>query len=275
LPQLRAKADQVVGDLKHLEDIKAEAQAEQDELSANFTVLQEEQLRIATLIEARKQGIADATTQLTAEEQAAADMGTKADSLKQQVADLTAKAAAVTSAASTANLQLPTTTPQAIRTALANTARTSPAIPFSNARGYLTVPATGADVEDFGSDDGLGGLAKGVSFTTQPGAKVVAPADGWVLYKGPYLNYGQIVILNPGQDYTIVLAGLDAVSVNVGQFVLEGEPLGTMGSRTIGRTVATGAGVSQPTLYIELRKNDQPVDPTGWWAPPANTTQSG
>lgn len=275
LPQLRTKADQVVADLKHLNEIKVEALKEQDELKANFAVLQEEQLRIATLIEARKQGLASAGTALDAAEQEAAAMGEKAGTLKAQIAALSARADAVGAAAGSAGLQLPQATPEAIRLALANTARTSPAIPFSRARGYLMPPASGEDALDFGASDGLGGLSKGVSYTTRPGAQVVAPADGWVLYKGPYLNYGQIVIINPGDGYTIVLAGLETVTANVGQFLLEGQPLGTMGSRTIGRMVATGAGVSQPTLYIELRKNDQPVDPTGWWATPSNTTQSG
>jgi septal ring factor EnvC (AmiA/AmiB activator) len=278
LPQLRAKADQVVADLKHLSDIKSDALKQQDELKANFAVLEEEQLRIAALIEARKQGLASATAQLDAEDQAAVAMGEKATSLKQLVAELTAKVTAVSAAASAADAaapQLPEKTPAAIRTALADTSRSSPAIPFGSARGYLTLPAAGTDVADFGANDGFGGISRGVSLTTRAGAQVVAPADGWVMYRGPYLNYGQIVILNPGQNYTIVLAGLAAVKVDIGQFVLEGEPLGTMGSRTSGRTVATGAGVSQPTLYIELRKNDQPVDPTGWWAAPANTTQSG
>jgi murein hydrolase activator len=278
LPQLRAKADQVVADLKHLQDIKLEAQQQQDELKANYAVLEEEQLRIATLIQAKKQGINAAEAQLTAEEQQAADLGAKATSMKQLVAELTAKVSAVSAAANaagSANPQLPAATPEAIRTALANTARTSPAIPFASARGYLTIPAAGTDVQPFGTSDGLGGIAKGVSYTTRPGAQVVSPADGWVIYKGPFLNYGQIVILNPGENYTILLAGLDRVSVDLGQFVLEGEPIGTMGSRTIGRTMATSAGVSEPTLYIELRKNDQPVDPAGWWASPANSTQSG
>ena len=278
VPQLRAKADQVVADLKHLQDIKTEAQKQQDQLKANFGVLEEEQLRIATLIAARKQSIASANTQLGAEEQNAAELGAKATSLKALIAELTAKVAAVKAAAAAAaapDLQLPATTPEAIKTALANTARTQPAVPFSTARGYLTAPAIGTDVEDYGANDGLGGISKGISYTTRAGAQVVAPADGWVMYKGPYLNYGQIVILNPGQDYTILLAGLDAVSVDIGQFVLEGEPVGKMGSRTIGRTIATSAGVTEPTLYIELRKNDQPIDPAGWWAPPANTTQSG
>jgi septal ring factor EnvC (AmiA/AmiB activator) len=96
-----------------------------------------------------------------------------------------------------------------------------------------------------------------------------------VLYKGEYLNYGQIVIIDAGQDYTILLAGLAGVSVDIGQFVLMGEPVGTMGSRTIGQTVTTSAGASSPTLYIEMRKSNEPVDPTGWWAEPETPTQSG
>ena len=278
VPQLRAKADAVVGDLKHLSDIKAEAVKEQDALKANFSVLEEEQLRIATLIEARRQGVAIASAELDAEQKQAEELGVKATSLKQLVAQLTTKVAAVTAAASAADTptpELPSTTPEAVRVALANTSRTQPAIPFASAHGYLTLPAVGTDVLSYGAGDGYGGIAEGESLTTRPGAQVVAPADGWVMYKGPYLNYGQIVILNPGQDYTILLAGLDATSVDIGQFVLMGTPLGTMGSHTSGRPVTTSAGVSQPTLYIELRKNDQPVDPAGWWAPQSNTTQSG
>jgi septal ring factor EnvC (AmiA/AmiB activator) len=278
VPQLRAKADAVVADLKHLSDIKAEAVKEQDALKANFSVLEEEQLRIATLIEARRQGVAIAGAELDAEQKQAEELGVKATSLKQLVAQLTTKVAAVTAAASAADTptpELPSSTPEAVKVALANTSRTQPAIPFASARGYLTLPAVGTDVLSYGAGDGYGGIAAGESLTTRPGAQVVAPADGWVMYKGPYLNYGQIVILNPGQDYTILLAGLDATSVDIGQFVLMGTPLGTMGSHTSGRPVTTSAGVSQPTLYIELRKNDQPVDPAGWWAPQSNTTQSG
>jgi septal ring factor EnvC (AmiA/AmiB activator) len=127
-------------------------------------------------------------------------------------------------------------------------------------------------VLDYGANDGFGGINQGLSVVTRAEAQVVAPADGWVLYKGPYLNYGQIVILNTGQSYTALLAGLETVTVDIGQFVQMGMPLGTMGSRTIGRTVTTNAGADQPTLYIELRQNNEPVDPTDWWATP---TQSG
>src|SRR5690606_40563798 len=118
-----------------------------------------------------------------------------------------------------------------------NSARTEPAVPFPLARGYLAQPANGVTVLEFGNSDGRGGISQGQSVVTRAEAQVVAPADGWVLYKGPYLNYGQIIILNTGQGYTALLAGLETISVEIGQFVQMGEPVGQMGSRTIGRTV--------------------------------------
>jgi septal ring factor EnvC (AmiA/AmiB activator) len=272
VPQLRAKADAVTADLKQLNDIKASALAEEATLKANFSVLEEEQLRIATLIAARKQGIDVRSSELATQEAEAVALAARATTLKDLIDSLSARANAVQTPSAPTDPNAVTMTPEQIRVALANSARTEPAMPFADAKGYLTMPANGVNVVDYGAGDGFGGISHGISVVTRAEAQVVAPADGWVLYKGPYLNYGQIIILNTGQNYTTLLAGLDAVSVDIGQFVLMGEPLGTMGSRTIGRTVTTNAGNSQPTLYIELRQNNEPLDPTGWWATP---TQSG
>ncbi len=281
-PQLRAKAEAVTADLKHLTEIKSAALREEDLLKTNHGVLEEEQLRIATLILARKQGVQVMTAELQAEEAEAIALAARATSVKELIDTLGQRMISVATAVQAS----PTATtaagseavamgPEAIKLALANTARTEPAMPFGSARGYLTLPSNGVNVLDYGASDGFGGITHGISIVTRAEAQVVAPSDGWVLYKGPYLNYGQIIILNTGQSYTVVLAGLETATVNIGQFVLMGEPIGTMGSRTIGRTVTTSAGNSQPTLYIELRKDNEPVDPSGWWAPPANTTQSG
>ncbi|MDB5536155.1 MAG: peptidoglycan DD-metalloendopeptidase family protein, partial [Devosia sp.] len=274
VPQLRAKADAVTADLKRLTEIKQAALDEQSVLEANYSVLEEEQLRIATLIVARKQGVAVMTTQLQAEEKDAMALAARATSLKELIDTLGQRMTSVSTAAATSNSEAAgvAMTPAAIQVALANTARTEPALPFGQAKGYLTLPSNGVNVVEFGAGDGYGGISQGLSVVTRAQAQVVAPADGWVLYKGPYLNYGQIIILNSGQSYTVLLAGLDTVSVDIGQFVLMGEPLGTMGSRTIGRTVTTSAGNSQPTLYIELRHDNAPIDPTGWWAAPSKTS---
>ncbi len=276
VPQLRAKADAVTSDLKTLTEIKAQALAEEATLKANYAVLEEERLRIATLIVARKQGIAVRSEELAAEEAEAVALAARASTLQELIGSLSERASSVSAAEDTANAAIdpdaPVLTAAQVQVALANSARTEPAIPFGAARGYLTMPSNGVNVVDYGAGDGFGGISQGISVVTRAEAQVVAPADGWVLYKGPYLNYGQIVILNTGQNYTVLLAGLETVTVDIGQFVQMGMPVGTMGSRTIGRSVTTNAGATQPTLYIELRQNNEPVDPTGWWA---NPTQSG
>lgn len=280
VPQLRTKAEALTADLDRLAAIKAAALREEDLLKANFETLEEEQLRIATLIVARKRGEDRVGEALAAEEAEAEALAAKASSLKQLIDELTRRAAAVATAAqatATANAggATPDLEPETIKLALANADRQEPAVPFAQAKGYLTLPSSGVRVIDYGAGDGFGGISQGISVVTRAEAQVVAPADGWVLYRGDYLNYGQIIILNAGQDYTVLLAGLADVSVDIGQFVLMGEPVGTMGSRTIAGTVTTSAGVASPTLYIEMRKNNEPVDPTGWWAAPENPTQSG
>ncbi|KRA95611.1 hypothetical protein ASD83_18355 [Devosia sp. Root685] len=272
VPQLRNRADTVSADLKALMGIKEQALAEEQTLKANYAVLEEEQLRIATLIAARKHGIEQVGTQLSAEELAAVDLAERASTLRELIDALSARANQ-TQTGTRAQPDLPQLSPEAIHLAFANAARTEPAVPFPLAKGYLAQPSNGVTVVQFGAGDGFGGISQGQSIVTRAEAQVVAPADGWVLYKGPYLNYGQIIILNTGQGYTTLLAGLETISVGIGQFVLLGEPLGQMGSRTIGRTVTTNAGNAQPTLYIELRQNNEPIDPESWWA--QNEQQTG
>ncbi len=280
LPELRQKADSVTADLAKLSAIKADAMQQQEQLEANLNILEEEQLRIGTLIAARKESESRASTALAEEEAEAQALADKATSLKQLIDELQKRAAAVATAAqatATANAggTAPVLDKDTVKLALANTDRTEPAVPFAQAKGFLAMPSSGVTVIDYGAGDGFGGISRGLSIVTRADAQVVAPADGWVLFQGDYLNYGQIVIINAGQDYTILLAGLAKVDVQAGQFVMMGEPVGAMGSQTIGRTVATSAGVSRPTLYIEMRKNNEPVDPTGWWSLASVPTQSG
>jgi septal ring factor EnvC (AmiA/AmiB activator) len=280
LPELQQKAELVTSDLSRLGEIKADALRQQEQLEANLNILEEEQLRITSLIAARKESENRATAALAAEEAEAQALADRATSIKQLIDELQRRAAAVATAAeataaANSGASAPVLDQDTVRLALANTDRTEPAVPFAQARGFLTMPSTGVTVIDYGAGDGFGGISRGLSIVTRADAQVVSPADGWVMFQGDYLNYGQIVILNAGQDYTILLAGLSKVDVQIGQFVMMGEPVGTMGSQTIGRTVATSAGVSRPTLYIEMRKNNEPVDPTGWWAAAPVPTQSG
>ncbi|HXX26639.1 MAG TPA: peptidoglycan DD-metalloendopeptidase family protein, partial [Pseudolabrys sp.] len=149
--------------------------------------------------------------------------------------------------------------------ALKDPGRLAPAIAFASTKGALPLPVNGVRIRDFGSPDGLGGTEKGLWIASRAAAPVTAPCDGWVVYAGPFRSYGQLLILNAGGGYHILLAGMDRISVDLGQFVLTGEPVAVMGSGShIAAILATGS--SQPVLYVEFRKDGQPVDPGPWWA---------
>jgi septal ring factor EnvC (AmiA/AmiB activator) len=129
----------------------------------------------------------------------------------------------------------------------------------------LPLPVNGVKTRDFGAPDQLGGTEKGISITTRAGAQVTAPCDGWVVYAAPYRSYGQLLILNAGGGYHVLLAGMERISVDLGQFVLTGEPIAVMGGGTqVASRIVTGS--PQPVLYIEFRKDGTPVDPSPWWA---------
>jgi septal ring factor EnvC (AmiA/AmiB activator) len=86
-----------------------------------------------------------------------------------------------------------------------------------------------------------------------------------VVYAGPFRNYGQLLILNAGGGYHVLLAGMERISVDLGQFVVTGEPVAVMGSEAQPAGALAGAA-SQPVLYVEFRKDGVPVDPGPWWA---------
>ena len=158
--------------------------------------------------------------------------------------------------------------------ALNDPGRLTPAVAFAAARGRLPPPVNGPRIKEFGVPDSLGGTEKGLSIATRPTAQVTAPCDAWVVYAGPFRNYGQVLILNAGGGYHVVLAGMDRITVNVGQFVLTGEPIAVMigapgnGSQATATQVTANSAASsdKPVLYVEFRKDATPIDPSPWWA---------
>jgi septal ring factor EnvC (AmiA/AmiB activator) len=141
-----------------------------------------------------------------------------------------------------------------------------PAIAFADERGHLPQPVNGTRIKGFGDPDGYGGEQKGVSISTRPGAEVTSPCDGRVVYAGPFRSYGQLLILNAGGGYHVLLAGMKKLSVELGQFVLTGEPVAEMGEAGSPLAAATNGGATQPVLYVEFRKDGAAVDPGPWWA---------
>ena len=133
------------------------------------------------------------------------------------------------------------------------TAQNGPGAGFLG-RASLRRPVVGKQVP--GGMEGVGGSsAPGLTFATAPGAQVIAPADGQVLFAGPYHKSGQVLILEMTAGYDVVLAGMERVNVRPEDQVLAGEPVGTMSNNS-----------PEERLYFELRRNGHGVNPAPWLA---------
>jgi septal ring factor EnvC (AmiA/AmiB activator) len=145
-----------------------------------------------------------------------------------------------------------------------NAGRIKPAIPFASARGKLPLPAQGRRALAFGDRTQYGGQSKGMVIETRYAAQITSPCDGWVVYAGEFRSYGQLLIINAGGGYHVLLAGLSQIDVRSGQFVLAAEPVGTMSGGQ--KNTPSSAQISGPVLYVEFRKDGRPIDPDPWWA---------
>lgn len=139
--------------------------------------------------------------------------------------------------------------------------RMKPSIPFELTKAKLPLPAQGRRVIGFGDKTQYGGQSKGIVLETRAGAQITSPCDGWIVYSSEFRSYGQLLIINAGDGYHVLLAGLSQVDVQPGQFVLAAEPVGTMSNAP----VEGGGKGSAPVLYVEFRKDNRPMDPSPWW----------
>ena len=160
--------------------------------------------------------------------------------------------------------------PESTNVAFASPDRLKPAMPFEAAKGSLRLPAQGKRIKRFGDADATGGTLKGISLQTRGAARITAPADGWVVYAGEFRSYGQLLIINAGGGYHVLLAGMSRIDVSLGQFVLAGEPIAVMGNSA---TPSQGDDNSRPVLYVEFRKDGRPIDPDPWWAQASEKVQ--
>jgi septal ring factor EnvC (AmiA/AmiB activator) len=267
VPEMRAQAERLVGDLSELIGLRKTIATERDQLGVDRDKLKGDQVQLASLVEERQRKQSAIEKDLEAEGARALALARQADSLQGLIAKMEQDLKSAAKAAEIASLQ---GTPAALNgkpnlKALKDPGRLSPAIAFGSAKGLFALPVNGVKIREFGGSDGVGGAEKGISLATRAGAQVTTPCDGWVVYAGPFRSYGQLLILNAGGGYHVLIAGMERISVNIGQFVLTGEPVATMGTTSQVASILA-ANASQPVLYIEFRKDGTPIDPGPWWA---------
>jgi len=148
---------------------------------------------------------------------------------------------------------------------------------FAEAQGVLDMPVLGRVIRRFEEADAAGVRRPGWVVATRPLTLVTTPWPATVRYLGPLLDYGEVAILEPGEGYFLVLAGLGQLFGAVGEVLPKGAPIGLMGGAQLAgdqaflMTSAQGGGAqATESLYIEIRRNGTPLDPSTWFAGPEN-----
>ncbi len=263
VPQLRDKAKVVQTNLDDLAAIHDESETERAARSDAIAALNQSQAELLELQSEKKAQAAQAASDLQNEKSRAAELASKAKSLEDLLAaidkkkrDDAARQVAEAKAAEQA-------ADDAKRRADELTMRS--ALPLSAARGKLLLPVNGQVTMHFGDETGLGTTLQGMAISADANMNVISPVAAKVEFAGPFRSYGELLILNAGEGYLVLLAGMKQISVELGQTIKAGEPLGQMGDGPSNLAVL-GETAKTPELYIEFRKDNTAIDPAPWWA---------
>lgn len=266
VPAIESRADALKAELDALAAARLKVDDQRQVLQAAAEVLREEELRIETIRKQKAALRAEAISKGRAAQSKARKLAKEAKSLRDLVGKLNkAREEAETKARLEAARQK--AAQQKLQSTLRVKPKAMPAEPapdlaalggigsISKARGKLPFPAVGRLVGLYGQQLEGGLTSKGVSVETRALARVIAPFDGKVAFAGPFRGYGQLLIIDHGEGYHSLLAGLGRIDAMIGQPVLAGEPVAVMSDDG-----------NQPVLYVEFRRNNQPINPLPWLA---------
>lgn len=277
VPEIRAETEILVTQLRDLVRVRDEIDTNRGRLSADLEKLAVEEERLTLLLAEKRQMSGSARAELARQTALAAELAGKAGNLASLISRLENEIDSVREAAEAASraeaerrkreeARIAEAREEVTSQGFSDMARIAPAMPFEEARGLLPKPVAGVELAVFDQATAGGEISQGLSIATRAGSRVVSPSDGWVIYSGPFRSYGQLLIINAGDDYHVVLAGMERIDVSLGQFVLAGEPVGVMGARRIASTASVDVGSLRPVLYVEFRKDGAAIDPAPWWA---------
>ena len=261
VPEIDRRATRIRLDLQSLADTREKTADERLNLNSAAQDLDRQRAEIRQLMADRRR-LLDKTL---AEERRAAErvarLAAKAENLKDLMARLEAderQAARAEEEAKTkanAKEQADRVRAEAQRQARA-AATVSPSGSITSRRGRLPLPVIGDLIGRYGENLPTGLSRKGIDIAARSGAQVIATYDGKIAFAGKFRGYGQLLIIDHGDGYHTLLAGMARIDMAVGQHVSTGEPVGLMGAD----------GGDRPVLYVELRRKGQPINPLPWLA---------
>jgi murein hydrolase activator len=277
VPELRGETERLITDLDALKRVTISISNERSSLLASMRMQTEERHRLGLLVAEKQKLRAETEANLETEKKNAEAFAKKARNLKDLIASLEKDMAAEEKAAERARREEEKrlALERRMKEAETEAAMLAPGASLARLRGELVLPVSGKIARPFGADDGFGGTTAGISVAAAPASLVSAPVDATVLYAGPFRSYHQLLILDAGDGYHVVMGGMDQTMVSVGQFVLSGEPVGLMAikpppssqSNTASANSVSAVDLTDATeLYIEFRKDGVPVDSAPWWS---------
>ena len=244
IPTIDAKASKLRTDLTQLAQIQTQLSDERFNLKNGLEALTKNQQSLASLFESRRAEAGQANARARTLARELQTFSDEASSLRELIAKLEQQAAKQRS------LAIRRDTPKAIERPFSSLGKA-----LSELKGQLPYPAVGSITQRFGARDGISN-AKGIRIRTRDNAQVISPYDGSVVFAGPFRNYGLLLIIDHGDGYHSLLAGFETLQSAVGQWVLMGEPIGTMPARDSQTNVGE--------LYLELRRGGAAINPLPW-----------
>ena len=251
IPKLKERADRLAAELSSLRSLRAEIGTKRARLASVNDDLSKERKALNRLLKRTGRRRAITLAESRTEKRRMARLAAEAKdlrSLMQRIEEEEDRRQALLSADDDSRLQPPTSTP------------------FSAERGRLPLPARGRIVLGYGQRNKAGIKSRGLRILTRAGAPVVAPYDGRIVYAGPFRSYGLLLIIGHGEGYHTLIAGMSRVDGVVGQWLLAGEPIGQMSDNDTddNHNASPDSGGKPPALYLELRRNGEPINPLRW-----------
>ena len=268
LPALQAEAKALASEIATVAALRARIAAGQTELAAARDALARGRERLAEFAARR----ADLSRQLLPDSGKAASQPVKPIVPGSDLGDLIERAERGVERREATLLDriragLPKEKADALTLATADPLRPQGLRSFDAAAGAVLLPVAGTLPDHLGQAENSKAAGQGLNIASPPGAVVVAPFDGKVVYAGPFRPYELALIIRHTHGYHSLLAGLGRADSAVGQWVLAGEPVGMMPD--------AAEPSSGGTLYFELRRDGRPVDPQPWLAKRDETAERG
>ena len=230
------KARALAQDLQELKALKNDTALRRKRTEAETAALDTEQQQLAKALQARQKLQAQLSADHAHEQEKVAALSHESESLQALISKL--------DAAARAQAKVEKTVPVA-----------PPSRKFTGAKGSLHAPVSGEVLHRYGDRKSAGETYRGMVFRARPGATVVAPYDGEVVFTGPFRDYGNMLLIKHQNGYISLISGVGKLTASLHQNVIRGEPVALMGSD------------KNAEAYVELRDSDaKPIDPGDWFA---------